>query len=60
MIYKLYSGSILATMAKKAISDFWEIVIETTNTRSLNETERRNTLKGLELLWKSGYYSNEN
>lgn len=59
MIYKLYSGSILATMGKKTISDFWQIVIETTNTRSLNETERRNTLKGLELLWKSGYYGSE-
>ena len=44
---------------KKTKEDFWSEVREISNTRSLNETERRNLLYGLDLLWKSGYYNNE-
>lgn len=43
----------------KSKEDFWSEVREISNTRTVNETERRNLLKGLELLWKSGYYSRE-
>lgn len=43
----------------KSKEDFWSDVREISNTRTLNETERRNMLKGLELLWISGYYSRE-
>lgn len=43
----------------KSKEDFWSEVREIANTRSLNETERRNMLYGLDLLWKSGYYNKE-
>lgn len=43
----------------KTKEEFWKDVKEVANTRTLNETERRNLLYGLDLLWQSGYYSSE-
>ena len=43
----------------KSKQDFWKDVKEIANTNTLNETERRNMLKALELLWQSGYYKKE-
>lgn len=41
----------------KSKEEFWSEVREMANTRSLNETERRNMLYALDLLWQSGYYN---
>lgn len=41
----------------KTKEDFWSEVREIANSRAVNETERRNLLYGLDLLWKSGYYN---
>lgn len=43
----------------KTKEDFWSDVQNIANTPSLNETQRRNLLFGLDLLWKSGYYNKE-
>lgn len=43
----------------KTKEDFWKDVKEVANTTSLNETERRNLLYGLDLLWQSGYYGSK-
>lgn len=43
----------------KTREEFWQDVKEMANTTTLNETERRNMLKALELLYVSGYYSDE-
>lgn len=43
----------------KTRQEFWEKVTEISNTKYLNETERRNLLYGLDLLFKSGYYNKE-
>lgn len=43
----------------KTKEDFWNEVREIANTTTLNETQRRNLLYGLELLWQSGYYKKE-
>lgn len=59
--WKNYFGNFIIVKGKKMKSkeDFWSEVREMANTRSLNETERRNMLMALDLLWKSGYYSRE-
>lgn len=41
----------------KTREEFWQDVKEMANTTTLNETERRNMLKALELLYNSGYYN---
>lgn len=46
-------------MALRTKSDFWSDVIIIREATFLNETERKNELKALELLWNSGYYDNE-
>lgn len=43
----------------KTKEEFWNEVKEIANTTSLNETQRKNLLFGLDLLWRSGYYSKE-
>lgn len=59
MTLLVYFGTSLEIMKMKTKEDFWSEVREIANTRTVNETERRNLLKGLELLWKSGYYNKE-
>lgn len=46
-------------MSLKTRSDFWADVITVRESMGFNETERKNELKALELLWNSGYYDNE-
>ena len=42
-----------------SVSDFWQAVIRTRESMAFNETERRNELKALEMLYYSGYYDDE-
>lgn len=46
-------------MALKSKSDFWADVMIIRDSAGFNETERRNELKALELLYNSGYYGDE-
>lgn len=41
------------------VRDYWQAVLRTRESIAFNETERRNELKALEMLYKSGYYSDE-
>lgn len=46
-------------MACRDLTDFWADVIQVRDSVMYNETERRNELKALELLYDSGYYKHE-
>lgn len=46
-------------MACRDLTDYWADIIKVRDAVMLNETERRNELKAIELLYNSGYYCHE-